>query len=72
MLILTRRPGERLCIGENILVTILGVNGNHVRIGISAPRDIPIDREEIHERKQAHLRAGDSPGETSPGGCGIR
>lgn len=57
MLILTRRPGERLCIGENVLITILAVKGNQVRIGIAAPRDIAIDREEIHERKQADRRA---------------
>ncbi|MGB6449605.1 MAG: carbon storage regulator, partial [Steroidobacteraceae bacterium] len=42
MLILTRRPGERLCIGENVLITILAVKGNQVRIGIAAPRDIAI------------------------------
>jgi carbon storage regulator len=58
MLILTRRPGERLCIGENVVVTILAVKGNQVRIGIAAPRDIAVDREEIHERKQADRRAG--------------
>ncbi len=60
MLILTRRPGERLCIGENIVVTILAVKGTQVRIGIAAPRDIAIDREEIYERKQADRRAGRS------------
>ncbi len=59
MLILTRRPGERLCIGENIVVTVLAVNGNQVRIGIAAPREVSVDREEIHERKQANRRAGE-------------
>lgn len=53
MLILTRRPGERICIGENVVVTILGVKGSQVRVGIAAPRDIAIDREEIHQRKHA-------------------
>ncbi len=68
MLILTRRPGERLCIGENVLVTILGVKGNQVRIGIAAPRDIAIDREEIHERKQADRRAS-RPCDSVPDGA---
>lgn len=57
MLILTRRPGERLCIGEDIVVTILAVKGSQVRIGIAAPRDVTIDREEIHQRKLADRRA---------------
>lgn len=53
MLILTRRPGERLCIGENVVVTVLAVKGQQVRIGIAAPRDVAVDREEIHLRKIA-------------------
>jgi carbon storage regulator len=52
MLILTRRVGETLCIGENIKVTVLGINGNQVRIGVGAPRDVIVDREEIFERKR--------------------
>ncbi len=63
MLILTRRPGERLCIGESIMVTILGVKGNQVRLGIAAPRDIAIDREEIYVRKQADRRAASPSGD---------
>jgi carbon storage regulator len=47
MLILTRRPGERVVIGENILVTVMGVSGHTVRLGIAAPSGIPIYREEI-------------------------
>lgn len=52
MLILTRRVGERLCIGTEIAVTVLGVKGNQVRIGVAAPKHIAVDREEIRERKR--------------------
>ncbi|AHF68719.1 carbon storage regulator [Pseudomonas cichorii JBC1] len=51
MLILTRKLGETLCIGEDITVTVIGVHGMQVRIGISAPKDVPVDREEIAIRK---------------------
>ena len=50
MLILTRRLGEKLVIGENVTVTVLGVKGNQVRIGIDAPRDVTVHREEVYER----------------------
>lgn len=52
MLILTRRIGEKLIIGDDIEVVVLGVKGNQVRLGVSAPDDVAVHREEVYERIQ--------------------
>lgn len=57
MLILTRRVGETIKIGADVAVTVLGVKGNQVRIGVAAPKDVAVHREEVAERIEAENRA---------------
>lgn len=59
MLILTRRTGETLMVGHDVTVTVLGVQGNQVRIGVNAPSSVEVHREEVYERIQRE-RAGDA------------
>ena len=67
MLILTRRIGETLKIGDDIQVTILGVKGNQVRVGIAAPKSVPVHRQEIYDRVQQSTGADQNPGRSSEG-----
>ncbi len=64
MLILTRRVGETLMIGDEVTVTVLGVKGNQVRIGINAPKDVAVHREEIYMRIKRENEAGTGPADT--------
>ncbi len=72
MLILTRRSGESLIIGDDVTITVLGVKGNQVRLGIDAPRDCSVHREEIYLRIQAEKNgvssddAADDPADSAP------
>ena len=63
MLILTRRVGESLMVGDDVTITVLGVKGNQVRIGVKAPKEVAVHREEILDRiaGSSNLEAGDQP-----------
>ena len=60
MLILTRRIGETLIIGDDVNITVLGVKGNQVRLGINSPKDVSVHREEIYLRIQQEKQSDDS------------
>ena len=64
MLILTRRVGETLMIGDEVTVTVLGVKGNQVRIGINDPKNVAVHREEIYQRIKGEHESGGTPGDT--------
>ena len=62
MLILTRRVGETVMIGDDVTITVLGVKGNQVRVGINAPKHVAVHREEIYERIKREQQGGGSDG----------
>ncbi|MCP0914365.1 MULTISPECIES: carbon storage regulator CsrA [Legionella] len=64
MLILTRRIGETLIIGDDVNITVLGVKGNQVRLGINAPKDVSVHREEIYLRIQQEKQGGEQGSES--------
>jgi carbon storage regulator len=66
MLILTRRIGETLMVGDDVSITVLGVKGNQVRIGVNAPKDVGVHREEIYQRIQKE-KSGGSPSDSEAG-----
>ena len=70
MLILTRRVGETLMIGEDVTVTVLGVKGNQVRIGVNAPRDVAVHREEIFDRIKREEAGGEPERDDDVGSAG--
>jgi len=66
MLILTRRVGETIVIGDDVIVTVLGIKGNQVRIGINAPKDVSVHREEIYQRIQQEKNTTPKQEEPAP------
>jgi carbon storage regulator len=74
MLILTRRVGETVMIGSDVTVTVLGVKGNQVRVGVNAPRDVAVHREEIFERIKREQQDGHGehpPAHKANGSSGV-
>src|SRR5690348_3952773 len=71
MLILTRRVGETVMIGDEVTITVLGVKGNQVRVGINAPKSVAVHREEIYERIQREREGGVNGNSGDPGGHGA-
>jgi carbon storage regulator len=67
MLILTRRVGETVMIGDDVTITVLGVKGNQVRVGINAPKHVAVHREEIYERIKREQQGGGSGGSDESG-----
>ena len=65
MLVLSRRPGEHICVGDNITIRFLGVQGSQIRVGIEAPRDLIILRGELQQQQPGRTVSGSSLGRTA-------
>ena len=65
MLVLTRRPGESIMIGDDVVITVLDVRGDVVRVGIKAPRSVQVHREEVYQELQKANREAASPSDTA-------
>lgn len=65
MLVLSRRLNERIMVGDNIVITIVEIRGDKIRLGIDAPKDVPIHRREVYEAIQRHMAPAD-PSEAAP------
>jgi len=63
MLILTRRMSESIIIGDNVVITVLGIKGNQVRLGIDAPKEVSVHREEIYQRIQNEISIAEKDNE---------
>jgi carbon storage regulator len=61
MLVLTRRLGETIVIDGDISITVVGVKGDRIRLGVSAPKDVPVDRQEVHERRSQWMDESNQP-----------
>lgn len=71
MLVITRKPGERICLGDNVTVTVLDVSGSTVRLGIEAPPEVPVYRHEVWEAvKEENRAAADASVNEVPGSGG--
>ena len=70
MLVLSRRLGETLIIGDDVKITVLGISGNQVRLGIAAPKDVSVHREEVYRRIQEEI--GQSPADVDKDNTGNR
>lgn len=70
MLILTRRIGETLMVGDEVTVTVLGIKGNQVRIGVNAPNDVAVHRQEVYEKIQKEANVSQPEVEPQPANSG--
>ncbi|HYW92023.1 MAG TPA: carbon storage regulator CsrA [Gammaproteobacteria bacterium] len=71
MLILTRRVGETVMVGDDVTITVLGVKGNQVRIGVNAPKNVSVHREEIYQRIKREQESGEERDDDGVPGPGL-